>query len=125
MIEFSTKSQNKMKHEFLETIHKWKNQKQFFESKKVWRLSSSIKSNEYLLLIEVSTVCKFNGFQEKVEISRYFQTLAQNDSELNSNGDIFRIKKLFEHLDLEFACKIEKSINNHLFDINTSNKKEI
>lgn len=114
-----------MKNELVQVIQDWKNKQIFIEIKNIWKLNTSIKPNEYLLLIEIAAVLSFNGQKEIVKISKLFQTLAQNDSTIDLNTDIHRLKRLFEQIDVEFLLKTEEAMNKYINNLSTLEKEEI
>ncbi|MCF7802495.1 MAG: hypothetical protein K9N34_10830 [Candidatus Marinimicrobia bacterium] len=114
-----------MNNDFKQLIDNWKNEKNIFENKNVWKLNATIKQNEYLLLFEINATFKFNRQTETVKISKLFQTLAQNDNALRYEGDIYRLKSLFTQLESDFTLKLEEAINKHIKDISALDKQEI
>lgn len=114
-----------MKDEIKKVIFEWKSNCPYGELKSVKQANDSIIRDEFLLLFEIAMSVKCVDESEIVKVNKYFQTLTQNDDQMNSQLDLNRLKNLLRNIDSEFFEKIQKTFDRYIEKFEGSNYSEL
>ena len=77
-------------------------------------LETTLIEGENLIRLSISLNINFDNEQKKIEVSKLFQTIAQSNEKLNSQGDIYTLEKISNCLENDFWEMYNKTIEELL-----------
>ena len=103
--------------EITQKLEEWKNNSFIpHQSKKYEIKSSPFNHSEFLIIIDISFILKYNNNDYKISVVKFFNTLAQSieDKMINKKGDVYRLRIILDDIDKIFEQKLNEKINEIL-----------
>lgn len=92
----------------------WKTEDGIVFTREVFKMKNSLIANEYRLKVKQTVKITYGQNSIIVSVEKLFQTQAQSNSKLNTNGDILLFDKAIQNLELEFDNKYQKAVDELL-----------
>lgn len=103
-----------MDEELQQLINNWQEGNNQLGDNNVKPLDNSFKDGEFTFLLTKSIDLNHIQIPERIEVSRIFGTLAQNDETINANGDTHNFNRLVENIEREFADELSATIKEYI-----------
>lgn len=112
-----------MREDLLKALLAWEND----ENKTGFRQVRYIKIpeiiGEYEIILREDSNVSFNNQTRNISVIKSFQTFAQSNNELNSNGDIARVAQVAQIVMNEFMEKYSEALNELFLNFETGTKE--